>query len=440
MKRWISNIFDLRANGTTIRIELIAGLTTFLTMAYIIFVNPGIQKAAGMPFGAVMVGTCLAAAFGSILMGMYANLPIGLAPGMGTNAYFAFYVCGVMGIPWQTALGAVFLSGIAFLVLSVTGFREKIIDAIPDSMKHSVAAGIGIMIAFVGLKEAGIIVKNDTVLVGLGNMAEPGPAVAIAGIVITVVFLAKKIRGALLWGILITTAIAIAAGVSKPPEAVISMPPSIASTFAQMDIRGALGLGLLQIVFAFLFVDLFDTVATLIGVADQGGLLKKGADGKLHLPRIGRALVSDATATIAGAALGVSTTTSYIESAAGTAAGGRTGLTAVFVGLFFLAMLFFSPVVAAVPPQATAPALVIVCVFMMQSLTKVAWHDFTEAVPAIVTCLAIPLTFSISNGLALGFIMYPTIKILTGRWREAGWLMYVLAVLFILKFIFLRTE
>lgn len=439
VKRWVADLFDLKAHGTNLKTELLAGTTTFLTMAYIVFVNPNILKAAGMPFGAVMTATCLSAGIASILMGIYANLPIGLAPGMGTNAYFAFFVCGAMGVNWQTALGAVFISGVAFLILTITGLREKIMDAIPDSMKHAVAAGIGIFIAFVGLKEAGIIVKNEAVFVGLGKMASPEVVVTILGLIITTFFLAKKIRGALLWGILCTTILAIIFGVAKSPEGIVSAPPSIMPTLMQMDLKAAFGLGLVQIVFAFLFVDLFDTIATLIGVADQGGLMKEGKDGKLHLPRVGRALTADAVGTMVGAALGTSTTTSYIESTAGIAEGGRTGLTAVIVGLLFFAMLFFSPIIGIVPPQATAPILIIVCVFMLRNLSKVDWSDYTEAVPAVVTCLGIPLTFSISNGLALGFILYPAIKLITGRWRDANWLVYALGILFVLKFIFLKT-
>jgi AGZA family xanthine/uracil permease-like MFS transporter len=439
MRRWISALFDIQASGSTIKTEILAGLTTFLTMAYIIFVNPGIQKAAGMPFGAVMTATCLSAAAGSILMGLYANLPIGLAPGMGTNAYFAFYVCGVLGLSWETALGAVFISGVGFLILSVTRLREKIIDAIPDSMKHAIAAGIGILIAFVGLKEAGVIVKNDVVFVGMGDMSSPRVAVTMAGLVITSFLLAKRVKGALIFGILITTAIAMAAGVANVPTEIVSLPPSIAPTFAKMNLTAAMGLGLLHIVFTFLFVDLFDTVATLIGVADQGGLLKKDADGRLKLPRAGRALITDSVATMLGAAFGVSTTVSYIESASGIAVGGRTGLVAVVVGILFLIAPFFAPIVAIVPPEATAPALVIVCVFMLKNLSNIEWGDYTESIPAVIACLAIPLTFSISNGLALGFLLYPAIKIATGRWREANWMVYLLGALFLLKFIFIKA-
>ncbi len=439
MHNRIAAYFEFQKHETNYRTEILAGITTFLTMAYICFVNPTILKAAGMPVGAVMTATCLSAAIGSILMGVMARLPVGLAPGMGTNAYFAFFVCGVMGINWQTALGAVFLSGVLFLILTLTGLREKIIDAIPDSMKHAVAAGIGIFIAFVGLQQAGIVVDQKKVLVTMGDITTPGAAVALAGLAITGVLMARRVRGALLWGILITTAIAIAAGVAKPPEGIVAMPPSLGPTLAAMDLKAAIGLGLVQVVFAFFFVDLFDTIATLIGVADQGHLLKEGKDGHLHLPRAKQALSADAIATIAGAALGTSTTTSYIESTAGIAAGGRTGLTAVVVGIGFLVMLFFSPIIGIVPPQATAPVLVIVCVFMLRSLVRIVWEDYTEAIPAVVACLAIPLTYSISNGLALGFVLYPVVKLLTGRWREANWIVYLLGILFVLKFLLLKT-
>jgi AGZA family xanthine/uracil permease-like MFS transporter len=327
---------------------------------------------------------------------------------------------------------------VLFFVLSVTGLRTRIMDAIPDSMKHAVAAGIGIFIAFVGLRNAGIIVKNDAVLVGLGDLAHPYAIVTIIGLVVTAFFLSRRIRGALLWGILITTSLAIAMGVAKRPDGIVSLPPSILPTLGQLDFKGALSLGLIEIIFAFFFVDLFDTVATLIGVADQGGLLREGPDGRLHLPQAGRALTADSIGTVAGAALGTSTVTAYIESTAGIAAGGRTGFTAVVVGLLFIVMLFFSPIIAIVPPQATAPALVIVATFMLKNLVKVAWDDWTEAVPAVVACLAIPLTYSISNGLALGFILYPLIKIVTGRWREANWLVYVLGALFVAKFALLN--
>ncbi|MFH1829753.1 MAG: NCS2 family permease [Pseudomonadota bacterium] len=438
MLKAIAAYFEFAEHNTNFRTEFMAGVTTFLTMAYIAFVNPAILKASGMPFGAVMTATCLSAAFASILMGVYAKLPIAAAPGMGPNSYFAYSVCVVGGIAWQTALGAVFISGVLFFILSVTGIRTKIMEAIPDSMKHGVAAGIGIFIAFIGLKNAGIIVKNDAVLVGLGDLAHPNAIVTMVGLVITAFFLARKIRGALLWGILITTIIAIGIGVAKRPDSLVSLPPSIMPTLGAMDIKGALSLGLIEIIFAFFFVDLFDTIATLIGVADQGGLMKKREDGKLYLPRAGHALTSDACGTMVGAALGTSTVTAYIESTAGIAVGGRSGLTAVIVGFLFIVMLFFAPIISIVPAQATAPVLVIVATFMLRNLVKIVWDDWTEALPAVVACLAIPLTFSISNGLALGFILYPLIKIVTGRWREANWLVYVLGALFILKFALLN--
>jgi AGZA family xanthine/uracil permease-like MFS transporter len=417
MLKAIASYFNFAEHDTNFRTEIIAGITTFLTMAYIAFVNPDILKASGMPFGAVMTATCLSAAFASIMLGVYAKMPIAAAPGMGPNSYFAYSVCVASGIAWQTALGAVFFSGIFFFILSVTGLRTKIMDAIPDS---------------------GIIVKNDATLVGMGNLATPAAIITIAGLVITAFFLTLKIRGALLWGILITTAIAVAAGIAKRPESVVSLPPSILPTIGAMDLKGAISLGLVEIVFVFFFVSLFDTVATLIGVADQGGLMKKRADGTLYLPHAGRALTTDACGTMVGAALGTTTVTAYIESTAGIAVGGRSGFTAVIVGLLFIVMLFFAPIISIVPAQATAPALVIVATFMLKNLIKVVWDDWTEALPAVVACLCIPLTFSISNGLALGFVLYPLIKLVTGRWRDANWLVYVLGALFILKFILLH--
>ena len=434
---FIRNYFGIDAAGTSIKTEVLAGFTTFLTMAYIAFVNPGILEAAGMPFGPVMVATCLSAAIATMLMGVYAKMPIGLAPGMGTNAYFAFSVCGVMMVPWQTALGAVFISGVLFLILSVTGLREKIILAIPDSMKHAVAAGIGMFIAFIGLKQAGIVVDNKEVLVGLGNILSPSALVCLIGIVVCTVMLKWKVTGALLWGILITSAFAMIIGVAKPPTEIVSMPPSLKPTFMAMDIKGAFSLGVIHLIFAFFFVDIFDTVATLVAVGSEAGMLKKNENGRLYLPKAGKAFTSDAVGTMAGAALGTSTVTAYIESASGIAVGGKTGLTAVVVAIGFILMLFFAPLVGSVPSQATAPILIIVCFYMMKGLGKIEWSDPTEAIPSVIACLAIPLTSSISNGLALGFILYPIIKIFSGRYRDVHWLMYILAAMFIAKFIWL---
>jgi AGZA family xanthine/uracil permease-like MFS transporter len=429
--------FSIRGAGSDVRTEVIAGATTFLTMAYIVVVNPAILKAAGMPVGAVITATCLSAAFASFLMGWYGRLPIGVAPGMGTNAYFAFTVCGTLGHSWQTALGAVFISGVLFLVLSVTGVRERIIEAIPDSMKHAIAAGIGIFIAFVGLINAKIIVDRPTVLVGLGDVTSYEALVTFVGLVACGVLLARGVRGALLYGIAIATALAMVVGVAKVPEQIVAMPPSMSETFLAMDLKAALGVGVLELIFAFAFVDLFDSIATLIGVADQGGMLAKKEEGTTYLPGATRALSADAVGTMVGAAFGTSTVTSYVESTSGIAAGGRTGLTAVVTGLGFLAMLFVSPLIGVVPWQATAPVLIIVAVFMLKNLVKIAFDDLTEAIPAVVACLAIPLTFSISDGLALGFVTYPTVKLLAGRHRDIHPMMVVLALLFLAKFFFL---
>ncbi len=433
----LDRFFGIRDAGSDVRTELLAGTTTFLTMAYIVVVNPAILKAAGMPTGAVITATCLSAAIGSFLMGALGRLPIGVAPGMGTNAYFAFTVCGTLGHNWQTALGAVFVSGALFLLLTVTGIRERIIEAIPDSMKHAIAAGIGIFIAFVGLINAKIIVDRPTVLVGLGDVTSPEALVTFVGIVVCGVLLARGVRGALLYGIAAATVVAMVLGVSKVPEQFVSMPPSMAQTFLAMDVKAALGVGVLELIFAFAFVDLFDTIATLIGVADQGGMLKKKEDGTTYLPGATRALSADAVGTMVGAAFGTSTVTSYVESTSGIAVGGRTGLTAVVTGFGFLLMLFLSPLIGVVPWQATAPVLIIVAVFMLKSLVKIAFDDLTEAIPAVVACLAIPLTFSISDGLALGFLTYPVVKAAAGRYREIHPLMVVLALLFLAKFLFL---
>lgn len=433
----LDRFFSIRDAGSDVRTEVLAGSTTFLTMAYIVVVNPAILKAAGMPIGAVITATCLSAAFGSILMGVLGRLPIGLAPGMGTNAYFAFTVCGTLGHSWQTALGAVFISGALFLLLTVTGIRERIIQAIPTSMKHAIAAGIGIFIAFVGLINAKIVVDRPTVLVGLGDVTSMEALVTFVGLVACGVLLARRVRGALLYGIAIATGLAMVVGVAKVPEQIVSLPPSMTETFLAMDLKAALGVGVLELVFAFAFVDLFDTIATLIAVADQGGMLAKNEDGTTYLPGATRALTADAVGTMVGATFGTSTVTSYVESTSGIAVGGRTGLTAVVTGLGFFAMLFVSPLIGVVPWQATAPVLLIVAVLMLKNLVKIAFDDLTEAIPAVVACLAIPLTFSISDGLALGFLTYPVVKAAAGRHRDIHPMMVVLALLFLAKFLFL---
>lgn len=429
---FLNQHFDLAGRGSSIRTEVIAGLTTFFTMAYIIVVNAQILSEAGMPRDAVVTATCLSAGFASILMGLWGRLPIGLAPGMGTNAYFAYFVCGTLGVPWPTALGAVFLSGAAFLLLSLTGVRERIITSIPESMKYAIAAGIGVFIAFVGLQNAGLVVDHPVVLVRLGVLASAEGSVFLVGLVGTTVLLARGVKGALLIGILGASVLAFGIGVAAPPTALVGRPPSVAPLLGALDVPAALELGALQLIFAFLFVDLFDTVATLVAVAQQGGLMVNGRGGRT-LPRASAALGSDAVGTMVGAGLGTSTVTSYIESTSGISAGGRTGLTAIVVGLCFLVAPVFAPLVAAIPEQATAPALVLVAVMMLKALVRVPFDDLTEAVPAVVTFLAIPLTFSISDGLAFGFLTYPPVKILSGRGREVSPLMALLGLAFLVR-------
>ncbi|SDS29569.1 putative MFS transporter, AGZA family, xanthine/uracil permease [Halopseudomonas sabulinigri] len=424
----LEKLFKLREHGTTVRTELLAGLTTFLTMAYIIFVNPMMMADAGIDPGAAFVATCLAAAIGSLIMGLWANYPIALAPGMGLNAFFSYTVVGSMGYSWQVALGAVFLSGLMFFLLSIFRIREWIINSIPMALRSAIAAGIGLFLALIALKNAGIVVDHPATLVSMGDLTQPGALLAAAGFAVIVALAYRKVTGAVMIGILLITAISLITGLSQA-SGVVSAPPSLAPTLMQLDIKGALEVGMLSIIFAFLFVDLFDTSGTLIGVAQRANLVD--ADGKM--PRLGRALMADSTATMAGAALGTSTTTSYIESAAGTAAGGRTGLTACVVALLFLLSLFFSPLAGAVPAFATAPALLFVAVLMTGGLVQVDWDDLTEAAPVVITAIMMPLTFSIANGIAAGFIVWTAIKLLSGRWQDLNPSLYVLAGLFVIK-------
>lgn len=428
----LESLFKLKEHGTTVRTEVVAGITTFLTMAYIIFVNPSILAISGMDQGAVFVATCVAAAIGCFIMGFIANYPIALAPGMGLNAFFTFAVVGEMGYSWQVALGAVFLSGVTFLLLSLFRVREWIINAIPQPLRMGVAAGIGLFLAIIALKSAGIVVDNPATLVGLGDVSSPSVLLTALGFVLIVALAHYRVPGSVMIGILVVTAIGIMLGEAQL-AGVMSMPPSVAPTFMQMDIAGALNIGMLSIIFAFLFVDLFDTAGTLVGVSQRAGLL----DEQGKLPRMGRALIADSTATMAGAMMGTSTTTSYIESAAGVSAGGRTGLTAVVVGGLFLLALFFSPLASSIPVYATAGALLYVSVLMAGALAKVEWDDITEAAPVLITAISMPLTFSIAHGIALGFISYGAIKVASGRYREAGAGALILAVLFVVKFIYL---
>lgn len=428
----LQRYFELDRHGTTVRTELVAGLTTFMTMAYIIFVNPQILAEAGMDRGAVFVATCLAAAFASAFMGLYANYPIALAPGMGLNAYFTYSVVKGMGHSWETALGAVFISGILFLIVSLTRIREWVIDSIPLSLKLAIAAGIGMFLAIIGLKSAGIIQANPATLVSIGDLKHIPVALAVVGFMLMVALDARRVPGAIIIGILAVTAAGIALGISSF-GGIVSMPPSIAPVFMKLDIVGALEVGLVAIVFTFFFVDVFDNTGTLVGIAHKAGLV--GPDGKL--PRVNRALAVDSTAAMAGAVLGTSTTTSYIESASGVNAGGRTGLVAVTVAVLFLTALFFAPLAGSIPAFATAPALVYVACLMMSAVKELDFNDATEYAPAIITIAAMPLTFSIAHGIAFGFIAYTGIKLLAGRFSDIRPAVAILAALFVLKFAFL---
>jgi adenine/guanine/hypoxanthine permease len=431
----LERLFKLSENKTTVRTELAAGLTTFLTMAYIIFVNPQILSQAGVPFSGALFATCLAAAAGSLIMGLLANYPFALAPGMGLNAYFTYTVVKMMGYDWRVALGAVFISGVAFLILTLARIRAMIVDAIPLTMKTSVAAGIGLFIAFIGLKNAGVIAASPATFVTLGHVTSKPALLALGGLMVTAALMARGYKTAIIIGIFLITAVAILLGLSKLPSSALQMPDP-GSTFMKLDIAGALSLGALDVIFIFLFVDLFDTIGSLMGLGRQAGYLTP--EGKM--PRVNRALFADAIATIAGSVFGTSTVVTYIESATGVGEGGRTGLTAVTVAALFVLAMFFAPVAGAIPPFATAPALIIVGALMIGAVTSIKWNDMTEAVPAFLTMLAMPLTFSIANGLALGFIFYPLLKVLTGRWREASPLVYILAGLFVLRYAYLGAE
>ena len=424
--------FALRAHGSSLKTECLAGLTTFLAMAYIVFVNPEILAAAGMPKEAVFVATCLAAAFGSMLMGLYANYPIAMAPGMGLNAYFAFTVVGTLGYSWQTALGAVFLSGCLIIAVSLFRVREWIINAIPRSLKLAISAGIGLFLAIIGLKNAGIIVGSPATLVTLGDLHAPGTLLAIAGLLLIIGLEARKLTGGIVIGILAVTVAAVALGIT-PFNGVFAAPPSIAPVFLQLDIAGALHAGLIAVVLTFFLVELFDATGTLIGVSHRAGLL----DAEGRLPRLKKALLADSTAIAAGSLLGTSSTTAYIESAAGTAVGGRTGLTAVVVGLLFLAALFLAPLAGTVPAFATAPALIYVAVLMTRALAEIDWEDLSESAPAFICAISMPLTFSIAHGIAFGFISYAAIKLIAGRASEVPITVWVLAAVFVGKFAWL---
>ncbi len=437
----LERIFGLSARGTSVRIEVMAGLTTFLTMAYIVAVNPSILGQAGMPVAGVAAATCLAAGVACILMGLLSNYPLAMAPGMGLNAYFTFTVVKGMGVPWQTALGCVFLSGVLFLLLTISGVRRLIVGAIPRPLFNAVAAGIGLFIAFIGLRDAGIVTTDPATIVTLGDLSRPTALLALAGLVLIAALQAWKVRGAILIGILVIAVAAWELGLVHLAPAGYSFGDLSSTAFrldipAALNLKGSLGLALVEIVFVFLFVDVFDNVGTLMAVSQKAGLT--APDGSI--PRLNRVLLADSTATIVGSLAGTSTVVSYIESASGVAAGGRTGLTSVVVGLLFLAAIAFAPLVQAIPTAATAPALVLVGAMMMSGLKEIDWEDPGVAIPCFLTLIGIPLSFSIANGLAFGIVSYAALRLVRGQARAGDWLLYVLAALFVVRFAYLAAS
>lgn len=437
MQAWLDRYFGLTEKGVTVRTEVLAGFTTFLSMSYIVLVNPAILSQAGLPIVAVAAATCASAAFASILMGLLANYPLALAPGMGLNAYFTFTVVKGMGVPWEVALGCVFISGICFLLMTFVGIRQLIVNSIPRPLYSAVAGGIGLFIAFIGLKEAGIIVANPATTVALGDLHSPVPLLALFGLLVIAGLNLWRVQGSVVIGILLTTVLAWILGVASfsPQPYHFS---ELTETAFKLDIAGALhigggGFGILEIIFVFLFVDLFDNVGTLVGVTKEAGLVK--SDGTI--PRLNRILLADSIATIFGSFMGTSTVTSYVESATGVAAGGRSGLTAVVTGLLFLLVLFFAPYAQIIPTAATAPALILVGSLMMAPLAEIEWKDPMVALPCFLTLAGIPLTFSIANGLAFGLTAFALLKLLSGKATKGDAMLFVLAALFVFRFAYL---
>ena len=428
----IQKLFGLNPKKTTIRTEILAGVTTFLTMSYILAVNPTMFSMLDMPAGAVFTSTALAAIVGSLAMAFLAKLPYGLAPGMGLNAFFVFTICGVMGYSWQFALTAVLIEGFIFIILTLTNVREAIVNAIPVNLRYAIGAGIGLFIAFIGLQSAGLVVKSDATLVNLGDITSGTALLAIIGLVITGVLFIKKVRGAMLIGILVTTIIGIPMGLTDF-KGVISAPESIEPIFCQFEWDNIFSVDMLIVVFTLLFIDMFDTIGTLVGVSIKAGLVDK--DGRVK--NIKQAFLADAIATTAGACLGTSTTTTYVESASGVAAGGRSGLTAFTVAACFAVALLFSPLFLSIPSAATAPVLIIVGLLMLEPVTKMTFTDYSEAIPAFICMLMMPMSYSISNGILLGVISYVVLNLLCGKARKLTPMIYILAILFILKYIFI---
>ncbi|MBS1813948.1 MAG: NCS2 family permease [Acidobacteria bacterium] len=432
MLRRIEHYFEFESLHANWRTEILAGLTTFITMAYIIFVNPAILSKTGMPIAAVTAATCLCAAFGSILMGAVARYPIALAPGMGLNAYFTFTVCLKMGVPWQTALGAVFISGVIFLLLTFGGIRQLLVDAIPRELHAAVAAGVGLFIAFIGLTETGIIVKDPATAVTLGNLRAPATALALFGLILIALLQVFKVRASILIGIMGTMLTGYAFGQVHWTPSPHSLHEITATAF-KLDLRGALHVGAFEIIFVFLFVDLFDNIGTLVAVTKKAGLIPDTG----RIPRLSRIFFADATATIAGALTGTSTVCSYIESSSGVAVGGRTGIPAIVTGICFLCSLFVAPLVGAIPASATAPALIIVGALMLGSVSEIEWNNPLVSIPAFLTIVMIPLSYSIASGLGIGIASYAILRVLSGKARKQEWLLYVLAALFIFRFVYL---
>ena len=432
MKQTLDQIFKLQDNHTTIKKEFLAGFTTFITMAYIIFVNPQIMALSGMDQGAIFVGTCLAAAIACFVMGFFANWPIGLAPGMGLNAFFTYTVVGEMGYSWEVALGAVFLAGVLFFIMSITRLRAWMISSIPLNLRIAMGAGVGLFIGLIGLKNGGIIVGNQATLLSLGEFSQIETLLAAIGFLIISILSVRKVTGAIIIGILTTTSIAYFVGLIEF-NGIVSYPPEIAPTFMKLDILGALNLGMLTIIMSFLFVNLFDTTGTLLGVATRANLISNDEQSD----ELNKALKADSSASIFGTFFGCSPVTSYVESSAGVEAGGRTGLTSIVVGLLFLFAMFLSPLATIIPPYATAGALIYVAILMLSGMEKLNWSSTSELLPALVIIVMIPLTFSIADGIALGFLTYVFLKIFNGEFRDIASGAWFLTLIFISKFIFL---
>jgi AGZA family xanthine/uracil permease-like MFS transporter len=439
MNGWLDRIFKLTENRTSVRTEFLGGVTTFMTMSYIIFVQPAILSRAGMDKGAVMAATCIASAVATLLTGLLANYPIAQAPAMGHNVFFAVIVCGTMGYSWQAALGAVFISGVAQIVLALFGFYDKLVSAIPDALKHAIAVGIGLLIALIGLEYGGIVVPSPGMYIGLGNLTSRPVLLVLFGIILSAILMSWRVPGAILVGIIVTAVLGIPLGVVKY-HGLLATPPSLAPTLFKLDIAGALKMNFFTVLFVFFFLDVFDCVGTLVGVSQPAGFIKNG-----KLPRANRAILADALGTVEGTLLGTSTVSSYIESATGIAQGARTGLANVFTSLLFVAALFFSPIAEMISGDVRlkeltlhpiiAPALIIVGYLMMKSVTHIAWDDLTEAIPAFLAIVIMPLTGSITEGIAFGFISFMILKLVTGKGKQVHWLVYLFSALFIVRYI-----